>query len=67
MARKNKKSMDTSVLDLFDDVATEPVRMGESGPPLVGLSAKDPHGLATSTVSFEGVQFSDASLTTSGD
>ena len=66
MARKSKRAKEVS--DLFDDIATEPMKMGDEirGPlvvdPLEGAEHSD-----SSTLSIEAGIFSESSATTSGD
>ena len=68
MARKSKKAEEVSVFDLFDDIATEPMKMGDEirGPlvvdPLEGAEHSD-----SSTLSLEAAILSESSDTTSGD
>lgn len=66
MARKTKKAEKVSVFDLFDDIASEPLQMGdEIGGPLVLESFEETQD--SSTISLEAAMFSQASTTVSGD
>ena len=68
MARKSKKAEEVSVFDLFDDIATEPMKMGdEIRGPLVPDSLEGAEHSDSLTLSLEAAIFSESSATTSGD